>query len=312
MTLSNGDFVSATVPDLSHLTPVVRPVAMLPNEERIQLVRADRWIGYTRARTMLQRLEELFAWPSKQRMPNLLIIGPTNNGKSMIIEKFRRDHLLAAVHEHADHELIPIVVVQTPSEPSVGRFYARLLASIGAPLRPRATVAELEHVTLKVLRSVQAKIIVIDELHNVLAGAIDVRREFLNLLRFLGNELRIPIVGVGTRDAYLAIRSDDQLENRFEPLPLPVWEEGNELLSLLASFGAILPLKRPSIIATEETARYILSRTEGTIGEMAQLLTAAAVVAISSGEESINQRTLGLAAYLSPTERRRTFERVLL
>lgn len=51
-------------------------------------------------------------------------------------------------------------------------------------------------------------------LHNVLAGRGDVRREFLNLIRFLSNELRIPLVGVGTREAYLAIRSDDQLENR--------------------------------------------------------------------------------------------------
>ncbi len=39
--------------------------------------------------------------------------------------------------------------------------------------------------------------------------------KFLNLIRFLGNQLRIPLVGVGTREAYLAIRSDDQLENRF-------------------------------------------------------------------------------------------------
>jgi predicted ATPase with chaperone activity len=25
-------------------------------------------------------------------MPNLLLVGPTNNGKSMIVEKFRRTH----------------------------------------------------------------------------------------------------------------------------------------------------------------------------------------------------------------------------
>jgi Bacterial TniB protein len=55
----------------------------------------------------------------------------------------------------------------------------------------------------------------------VLGGRGDTRREFLNLLRFLGNELRIPLVGVGARDAYLAIRSDGQLENRFAPLALP-------------------------------------------------------------------------------------------
>lgn len=184
---------------VSHLTAAAQSASMQADEERIEYLRADRWIGYTRARSTLQRLEELFNWPSKQRMPNLLIIGPTNNGKSMIIQKFKRDHLWVAVREQADHELIPVVIVQTPSEPSVSRFYAMLLATIGAPMHPRARIAELEQVTLRLLRSVQAKILIIDELHNVLAGATDVRKEFLNLLRFLGNELRIPIVGVGTK-----------------------------------------------------------------------------------------------------------------
>lgn len=284
--------------------------AMLPKEERIRLLRADRWIAYTRARTALHRLDELCSWPSKQRMPNLLIVGPTNNGKSMIIEKFRRDNKASSL-AHGDHEVMPIVVVQVPSEPSVGRFYTMLLASMGAPIRKAGKVADLEQAALNVLRAVRARILVVDELHNILAGKSDKQREFLNLLRFLGNELRIPIVGVGTRDAYLAIRSDDQLENRFEPISLPVWEEGEELLSLLAAFSAALPLKQASAIATEEMAKYILSRTEGTIGEIAKLLTSAALVAIDTGEEAINRKILAQANYQSPSERRRIYERAL-
>jgi hypothetical protein len=93
---------------------------------------------------------------------------------------------------------------------------------------------------------------------------------------------------------------------------LPVWEEGDELLSLLASFSTVFPLKRTSFIATTEMSRHVLSRTEGTIGEIVKLLTAAAVAAVESGEEAINQRTLSLAEYQSPNERRRAFERMLL
>lgn len=75
--------------DLSHLHPAAQEVARLPIEERLRYVRGDRWIGYTRAADAVNQLESLFTWPTKQRMPNLLLIGPTNNGKSMIIEKFR-------------------------------------------------------------------------------------------------------------------------------------------------------------------------------------------------------------------------------
>ena len=153
--------------------------------------------------------------------------------------------------------------------------------------------------------------LVIDELHNVLAGRGDVRREFLNLIRFLGNELRIPLAGVGTREAYLAIRSDDQLENRFEPFALPTWQPGAEACSLLDSFATSFPLRRPSPIASLDMDAYLLTRSEGTIGELARLLTDAAVAAIDSGEEAINQRTLLMATYAGPTERRRLFEREL-
>jgi hypothetical protein len=294
--------------DLSHLIPSMQKIAMLPSIKPIQRICTDRWIGYPKAITAIEKLEALLNWPSKQRMPNLLIVGPTNNGKAMIIEKFRRTHPPVAEH---DSEKIPVVSVQMPSEPSIKRFYSALLVAIGAPIRPRQQLAELEQQALRLLRTVKVRMLVIDELHNIMAGAGSSQREFLNLLRFLGNELRVPLVGIGTKEAYLSIRSDDQLENRFEPMVLPLWKEGKELESLLASFVAMLPLHRPSFIANSDMARYLLARTEGTIGEIAQLLISAAIAAIETGEESINSRMLSLADYEGPTERRRAFEREL-
>lgn len=302
--------MSEKQPDLSHLTGAAQEVAMQPDEQRIRYVRGDRWIGYTSAGLALQRLEELFVWPSKQRMPNLLLVGPTNNGKSMIVEKFRRQHNGEARGTRG-YEVIPVLVVQMPSEPSVARFYGMVLAGLGAPVRKQARLVELEQIVLQLLSAVKVRVLVIDELHNILGAKENVRRQFLNLIRFLGNELKIPIVGVGTRDAYLAIRSDPQLENRFEPMALPIWEEGEELLKLLSSFCSMMPLRNRSSIATEEMSKYVLSRTDRTIGEIAKLLTAATLVAIETGEEAINQKTLAEADYKSPTERRQMFERVL-
>jgi hypothetical protein len=81
-------------------------------------MRSERWIGYTKANQALKALEDLFTWPTKQRMQNMLIIGPTNNGKSMIIEKFRRQHI-PKPSEDGETEIIPVVVMQMPSEPSI-------------------------------------------------------------------------------------------------------------------------------------------------------------------------------------------------
>jgi hypothetical protein len=73
----------------------------------------------------------------------------------------------------------------------------------------------------------------------------------------------------------------------------------------------VLPLRRRSEIDRPELARYVLQKSEGTIGEIATLLTRAAIAAIETGEEAITPSTLRLATYESPTERRRVFEREL-
>lgn len=97
--------------DLAHLAAAAREVALLDDAERIQKIRGDRWIGYPRAQFALKRLRELIEWPRKQRMPNLLIVGPSNNGKSMIIEKFRRDYADGPIHR-PDYEEYPVVAIR--------------------------------------------------------------------------------------------------------------------------------------------------------------------------------------------------------
>ena len=82
----------------------LHPPARLQDAQRLHHVRADRWIGYDRAGHALARLEELLAWPTRQGVPNVLLIGPTNNGKSMITGKFRRS---LPQLSHADREEIP-------------------------------------------------------------------------------------------------------------------------------------------------------------------------------------------------------------
>lgn len=206
----------STSQTMDHLMPWAKEIALLADDERIQRIRTDRWVGYTKATEAVAKLEALLSHPKRQRMPNLLLIGPTNNGKSMIIEKFRRTHL-SQKGNHYQPEEMPIVVVQMPSDPKIPRFYSMLLYAMNVRLISRARISDLETKVLQALERLKVKLLIIDEVHNLLAGNAVAQREFLNLIRFLGNQLKIPIVCVGTKDAYYAVRSDSQLENRFEP-----------------------------------------------------------------------------------------------
>jgi hypothetical protein len=296
--------------DYPHLRPPIQELAGHSAGERIAVLTVQNWIGYPRAQAAVARLESLLAQPTVLRPPNMLIVGPSNNGKSMIAERFRRAHP-PRESGNGRHQNIPVVVMQMPATPSIRQFYSALLSALGSPLTSYGTTDIREQLALRIMRLVGVRLLMIDELHNLLSGKAGQQREFLNLLRFLGNELRVPLACLGTKEAYLAIRSDDQLENRFEPFPLPRWTDDADLGRLLASFEASLPLREPSALSTPAMRALILRRSEGTIGEMAALLIAAARLALTNGRERIDTEIIAAADYRAPSERRRQFESIV-
>lgn len=308
-----------------HLLPEVRELIKLPNWERINHIKKDIWIGYPTANKALEKLRELFDHPQRQRMPNLLIIGHTNNGKSMIVEKFCRGYKARIERRRlgADkfYDLgeqdylveMPIVSIQMPPLPDSRRFYLAILEKFKLACSftyDRANIGYLENKIISLFREYKVKMLIIDEIHNALAGQNNKQREFLNVLRLIGNELKIPLICVGTKDAYLAIRSDPQLENRFEPFVLPRWKAGRAYDSLLASMAAIFPLKKPSNLNNAKISELILQKSEGILGEIVTLLRKAAIQAIYT-QETIDEMMFRMIDYHSPTERRQIFERSL-
>jgi hypothetical protein len=289
--------------DLDHLAPAAQELAKQPDEIRIGRILADRWIGYTRAVEAIKKLEWLLRHPKRLRMPNLLLVGPTNNGKTMITERFRRDH---GQEKSSDPgiDIIPVLRVQTPNTADPRRFYNAILTALGPPERPGDALAKKEQQAVHLLRRTGVRVLVIDEIHNVLAGTTPQLNQMLNLLRYLGNELQIPLVAVGVKEALQVIHSDDQLANRFEPFALPRWEYGVELNNLLASLEYTLPLHRSSSLTNPVFARRVIAMSEGILGEIVTLVTRSAEMAVKSGIERIEVETLDRIDYLPPSQRR--------
>ena len=292
--------------DYSHLHPATRPLADEGNEQRIRRIRTDRWIAYARAETALSTIEDLLSFPQRTRMPNLLLVGPTNNGKTMIVEKFRRSHLPVDASAAANGiASIPVLKVQMPPGPDEHRFFGAILDALGLPTVPNDRTAHRQDAAVRWMRTTAVRLLVVDEVHNLLSGTGTQQRRFLNLLRWLGNELQIPLVAVGTAEALRALQSDDQLANRFEPFALPPWRDGKEYRRLMSTLEAVLPLRRPSGLADPALAQKILTAAEGILGEVLAIVTRAAVVAVTSGTEAISSKTIEEIGFMSPTERRR-------
>lgn len=294
---------------LSHLTVATAKALALPNDERIERIRKPRWIGYPRSKVVLDKLEDLLVYPKMHRMPNLLIVGDTNNGKTMLVERFKKQHP-ASDNPSGEGISVPVLVIQAPPVPDEGRFYNTILEALFAPFKPNDRVDRKQFQSIKLLRYVGLKMLVIDEIHHVLAGNMNKQRAFLNVIKYLGNELQVPIVGVGTKDAFRAIQTDPQLANRFEPAVLPLWKFDDEFLRLLKSFEMLLPLRHASKLYDTGLAATIFSMAEGHIGELSKLLAEAAVLAVQSGSERIDAKLLKEIGWIGPSDRKRQIDRV--
>ncbi|MDF3831610.1 TniB family NTP-binding protein [Cupriavidus basilensis] len=109
-----------------------------------------------------------------------------------------------------------------------------------------ARLSALENLSRALLRKVSARMLIVDEVHHLLAGNYREQRASLNLLKFLANDLKIAVVLVGTQDAVMALQTDPQMVSRFARLEVPRWQETEAFRSLLAAFEMVLPLRRPS------------------------------------------------------------------
>lgn len=289
--------------DLSHLGEKAREALKLSDRERINRIRSARWIRYTRAEEILDKLEDLLTHPKKHRMPNLLIVGDTNNGKTMIVNRFHQKHR-AHDNQSGDGIVLPVLVIQAPPVPDETRFYNAILESLFAPYKSSDRVDKKQFQAIQILRRLTTRMLMIDEIQHILAGSQNKQRHFLNTIKYLGNELQIPIVGIGTKDAFNAIQTDPQLANRFEPEELPRWEMGKEFQRLLLSFERMLPLRKPSNLADTTMAIKLLAMSEGIIGELSAILTKAAVKAVETGTEQITVEMVGALNWIQPSERR--------
>ena len=268
-----------------HLDPAVQAHADLPNRERIEHIRVDRWIDYPRARQALDKLEELLLFPKRARMPNLLIFGASGMGKTMIIEKFVRAHP-PRFDESSGIDHRPVIVVQMVASPHEGRFYHRLLSVIGAPPPTRATLGQLETQALRLLQEIAPRMLIIDEVQNLIAGTYREQRRMLNLLRFLGNELRIPLICLGSHEARDAVRGDAHLNSRFEPYGLPPWRHDADFHGLIGGLLWSLPLRLPSEL-TDSALKRLVDVNGGVTSSIFRMVIDLATDAILAGTERI-------------------------
>jgi type II secretory pathway predicted ATPase ExeA len=290
---------------MEHLNKALHSIAQADTSTRVDYILSIEGVRYPAAERIMNRLEELLTHPKIGRMPNLLLVGETSNGKSVLLKRFCEQHGPYAT-TGKERIVSPVVSMDVPYKPNEKNFFRKLLDKLNAPYRPSDRVDYMERQVFHILKHIDAKILIIDEIHNLLVNSSNNQRIFLNMLKGIANELQIVIVAAGTMEARNVMSSDPQMSSRFVQKFLPKWSYTEDYLRLLASFEQLLPLRKPSNLTEPTIAERIYAMSEvGTIGEIASVITTAAVAAIHSGKEQIDRKLLDQIDYVSPSVRRR-------
>ncbi|MGO9772738.1 MAG: TniB family NTP-binding protein [Roseiarcus sp.] len=273
-----------------HLAPSAAALVNAPDHVRIRAIRSDRWVGFSRARRMLQHLDSLCEHPPSTRPPGLAIYGHSGMGKTMLVEKFRRDHPPIVDH-NSGAEAVPVLAITLTSRPTERRIYGQLLVALGASVNERATLMDLEIRTVLLLKSSNVRVLIIDEVHNLLAGTPREQRVILQLMRYLSNELKASLVCLGVMDARDATAGDTQLSRRFDQIILPRWKADEEFQELVTAILRSLPIKQPSALSSQ-SLRHLARVSDGITARVFGILNELAIDAIRCGTERINDEDI--------------------
>jgi len=289
---------------MREMSPNAQAALLLPLDERVRYLQISRWICYDYAEAILKDLQELLEHPKVLRMPNLLVWGDTNCGKTAIIDRFCQEYPLRQNGEE-EADVVPVLYIQAPPVPDERRFYSLILDKLRVPHKTNERADRMMCQILKMFPKLGVRMLIVDEIHHILAGNLQRQRAFLNVIKYLGNEAVIPIVGVGTISALNALQTDAQLANRFEPRNLPRWRLDTRYRQLLASFEYVLPLAEESNLTEKEMATKLLDMSGGTIGELSKLIRRAAIETIRQGREKISLSLLEEVQWIPPDLRNR-------
>jgi DNA transposition AAA+ family ATPase len=261
---------------------------------------AANLIFHPRFTTGLSLIEEFAAVGIvNEQAPCMLMRGPAGVGKTELVRQHLRENPPTI---DGDTDQVPVVFLQTPAEVTLKSLAEALLVELGDPAPQRGSQVEKTQRVKHYIKDLRVRLIILDEVQHLTGRRTDrVLIGAANWLKQLLNEGGCPILLVGTDEADMVLRRDQQLarrcfaHHRLEPFRWEVQSEREEFLQLVSIYDGMLPTAERQTLLGDEMGFRLHLATLGRLGRLSLLLQKALLKALLEGRPAIEEHHLRLA-----------------
>jgi len=227
------------------------------------------------------------------------ILGPSGSGKSTVIRVFAEEY--KAVKNGSDW-VKPVLVVETPSNPTPKTLASEVLKELGDPLYFKGSEVQMTDRIVEFLNRLKCRLLIFDEMQSLIdRDSAKLNHKVADWLKRLINQARIPTVVVGLEQTDKLFFANEQLRRRFrEPLFMNSfnWHDlGSRkvLRGFLCAVEKKLKLEKGLKLSSKETTFRFYCATNGLVGYIMAILREANELAKDSQSQEIRMSHLAQA-----------------
>lgn len=253
------------------------------------------FIRYPVVSRILAHMTEIVFDPPKFRPEGMLLLSDPNNGKSCTLRKLASE-VCAKAQASSPGSHCPIVAVQAPVAGVRRDFYSALAKALCIPQPPRMPALMVRQRTMEALADARTLALCVDELHHIMPGGWARQRMILDDLKYISNELKLPVFLAGTAHAYALVSRDEQYLDRFRPVQMPRWNLDRDFVWLLRSIEQHLKAPEGSFTCKVH-AELIWKHSRGLLGRVVDICEKAQQRSRYSPTGSITEVELNAAGF---------------
>ena len=229
---------------------------------------------------------------------HLLCVGQSGTGKStlksLIFDEYPPEPL-------PDRELLPVLCVDTPSQPTIRNMAEAMLVQLGEPCFMRGSAIDKTNRILNLIKEKQVRLIIVDELqHFIDRGRRRAPLEVSDWLKALIDQSQVSTVLMGLPRCEQILQVNEQLRRRYgrrlelNPFSIESSHEQSIFAGVITHFDQKLGLKKPLQLDGDLLRRFHFA-TNGIIDYVVRLMAGSYAWAALHSVKTIDRSVLGKA-----------------